>query len=243
MVLSSVLSLSHTRTHPIVSPALDRQDNVAIVYKILNYCEDIKNFCPFGNCLYISCEEEVSKLPTSPTTADPTTGGPGRRLREDAAVPEQGERKLDYYFALNFLEWVQAIEIYYPNCILAPVTSGTDLMFIQQLADAAGTQKAMLGVFKDPLEAQRCDVDGEGCLDGWMTFEGTSVAADPSFFSINGDGYGYVASVGVLDFNSGTGFAGIYDQADSATYEYAAIKCTLDPTQEINVQRLTWLTK
>jgi hypothetical protein len=195
------------------------QASTVAVYQILDAEKDIVQYCPFGG----EC------------------GGNYRRLQEDG----QGERHLSES-SFNFYEWAEAIKILYPTCILAPVTSASDLAHIMQLWEG-GVDKAMLGVFKDPLKAQECfesfDKDegpDKDCYDDWTTFEGTEVDAKEDFFKINGDGYGVIASVGVIDCNDDE-WCGMFDQSPMAQYPYAAVKCTVDTTTPVDYERLLFL--
>jgi hypothetical protein len=112
-----------------------------------------------------------------------------------------------------------------------------------------GVDKAMLGVFKDPLKARECyesfdkhEGPDKECYDNWTTFEGTKVDAKAAFFNINGNGYGAIASVGVIDCNSDD-WCGMFDQSPTAEYPYAAVKCTVDPTTPVDYERLLFLKK
>jgi hypothetical protein len=124
----------------------------------------------------------------------------------------------------------------YPGCILAPVSSLAELEYIKQLADGEGAEVVLLGVFKDPLAAQECTDAAEDCFEGWMTFEG-SVPNDTTLWSSTysqPDGIGNGDLVATI---ANTGFSAMdsimFDSTDSTAFEYAAIKCYLDPTAEI----------
>lgn len=140
------------------------------------------------------------------------------------------------------------MQLNHPGCILAPVTSQAELDYIKELADGIWANEALLGVFKTPLAAQECtkvdeDTVTDDCFEGWMTFEGP-VPNDSTLWHfedpVQPDGVGadgLVATIAHLgSFADGSV---MFDSHDSMDFQYAVIKCYLDPMEEIRPRFLT----
>ena len=162
------------------------------------------------------------------TLGERNLGGCLKRRLQDETAGEEINAVGNSKCGLDFYTWFEVISLYYPTCQLFPVRNADEAALLEDIIESSygGVSGVLVGNYKDPLEALKCKVDDERCLEGWMTAEG-NVEVDPTLWA-TGQPDGVNSPPDGLAYTATIGGGNLYDNSPVGLYQYAAVKCCLD---------------